>query len=150
MGAWPGLLRIKTPHRHRPPRVETQRHREPGTRPVPAAGPWQNQSASSVRTPSRARRACPGKKRAKAESCTGAGPAGLVAAKTLLHNAPAGEFTVSVFERQEGVGGLWPASASDTARLVHPLMEANQSRHTMHFSDLAWEDGTPQVPRAWQ
>ncbi|KAG5912718.1 hypothetical protein E4U42_001967, partial [Claviceps africana] len=80
----------------------------------------------------------------------GAGPAGLVAAKTLLHNAPADDFTVSVFESRDGVGGLWPASPSDTARPIQPLMEANQSRHTMHFSDHAWEDGAPQVPRAWQ
>ncbi|KAG5983080.1 hypothetical protein E4U55_000836 [Claviceps digitariae] len=80
----------------------------------------------------------------------GAGPSGLVAAKTLLHNAPAGEFKVSVFERQNGIGGLWPASKSDTTRQIHPLMEANQSKHTMHFSDHAWEDGAPQVPRAWQ
>ena len=81
---------------------------------------------------------------------TGAGPSGLVAAKTLLHNAPAGEFNVSVFERQNGIGGMWPASKSDTTRQIHPLMEANQSKHTMHFSDHAWEDGAPQLPRAWQ
>ncbi|KAL6904110.1 hypothetical protein GGI43DRAFT_311095 [Trichoderma evansii] len=29
-------------------------------------------------------------------------------------------------------------------------MVANQSRHTMQFSDLAWEDSAPQLPRAWQ
>lgn len=28
-------------------------------------------------------------------------------------------------------------------------MLANQSRHTMHFSDLAWEDKTPQLPQGW-
>ncbi|KAG6128422.1 hypothetical protein E4U38_005699 [Claviceps purpurea] len=80
----------------------------------------------------------------------GAGPAGLVAAKTLLHNAPAGAFEVSVFESQPSLGGLWPSSPSDAARLVNPLMGANQSRHTMHFSDLAWEEGAAQFPRAWQ
>ncbi|KAG6007001.1 hypothetical protein E4U21_006521 [Claviceps maximensis] len=79
-----------------------------------------------------------------------AGPSGLVAAKTLLHNAPAGEFTVSVFERQNGIGGLWPTSKSDTTRQIHPMMVANQSKHTMHFSDHAWEDAAPQLPRAWQ
>lgn len=29
-------------------------------------------------------------------------------------------------------------------------MVANQSRHTVQFSDLAWEDDVPQFPRAWQ
>lgn len=80
----------------------------------------------------------------------GAGPSGLVAAKTFLHNAPAGEFKVTVFDGQDGIGGLWPASKSDTTRQVHPLMVANQSKHTMHFSDHAWEHGAPQLPRAWQ
>ncbi|KAG6000878.1 hypothetical protein E4U54_001248 [Claviceps lovelessii] len=80
----------------------------------------------------------------------GAGPSGLVAAKTLLHNAPGGDFKVSVFERQSSIGGLWPTSKSDTTRQIHPLMEANQSKHTMHFSDHAWEDGAPHLPRAWQ
>lgn len=28
-------------------------------------------------------------------------------------------------------------------------MLANQSRHTMHFSDLAWGDAVPQLPQAW-
>ena len=28
-------------------------------------------------------------------------------------------------------------------------MLANQSKHTMQFSDLAWEDDAPQFPRAW-
>ncbi len=80
----------------------------------------------------------------------GAGPSGLVAAKTLLHNAPKGAFQVSVFDAQDGIGGLWPTSKTDTGRLVHPLMVANQSRHTMHFSDLAWDAAAPQLPRAWQ
>jgi len=34
--------------------------------------------------------------------------------------------------------------------MVHPLMLANQSKHTMQFSDLAWEAGAPELPRAWQ
>lgn len=29
-------------------------------------------------------------------------------------------------------------------------MVANQSKHTVQFSDLAWEDGSPELPRAWQ
>ncbi|KAK2612730.1 hypothetical protein QQS21_001181 [Conoideocrella luteorostrata] len=87
---------------------------------------------------------------AKTVCIVGAGPSGLVAAKTLLHNATAGEFKVSVFDLQDGTGGLWPTSKADTTRQVHPLMVANQSKHTMHFSDHAWEDNAPQLPRAWQ
>ncbi|KHN98960.1 Flavin monooxygenase-like protein [Metarhizium album ARSEF 1941] len=79
-----------------------------------------------------------------------AGPAGLLAAKNLLCNAPKDSFTVTVFDLHGGIGGLWPTSKEDTTRQVHPLMIANQSKHTMQFSDHAWEDGAPQLPRAWQ
>lgn len=61
-----------------------------------------------------------------------------------------GHFKVSVFDSQAAIGGLWPTSKTDSGRLVHPLMVANQSRHTVQFSDLAWEDSAPQFPRAWQ
>ncbi|OAA71172.1 FAD dependent oxidoreductase [Cordyceps fumosorosea ARSEF 2679] len=86
---------------------------------------------------------------AKSVCIVGAGPAGLAVAKTLLHNAPRGDFKVTVFDAQPDVGGLWPTSEADTGRQIHPLMLANQSRHTMHFSDQAWDDLTPQLPRAW-
>ncbi|TFB00452.1 putative flavin-containing monooxygenase 1 [Trichoderma ghanense] len=86
----------------------------------------------------------------KSVCIVGAGPSGLVAAKTLLHNAPKGHFKVSIFDSQAAIGGLWPTAKSDSGRLVHPLMVANQSRHTVQFSDLAWEDDAPQFPRAWQ
>jgi hypothetical protein len=74
-----------------------------------------------------------------------------VAAKTLLHNAPKDEFRVTVYDAQHDIGGLWPVSKEDTGRQVHPLMVANQSRHTVHFSDMAWEEGeAPQFPVGWQ
>lgn len=57
---------------------------------------------------------------------------------------------MSVFDAHDGIGGLWPTSKTDMDRQVHPLMVANQSKHTMQFSDHAWEDGAPQLPRAWQ
>ncbi|KAM0277838.1 hypothetical protein ACHAQH_005542 [Verticillium albo-atrum] len=79
----------------------------------------------------------------------GAGPSGLVAAKTLLYNAPKGAFKVTIFDAQKRIGGLWPVSRDDASGLVHPLMTTNQSRHTMHFSDFGWEDGEGQFPRAW-
>lgn len=73
-----------------------------------------------------------------------------MAAKSLLHDASPGSFKVTIFEAQPRIGGLWPAHKDDAAGLVHPLMVANQSKHTMQFSDLAWESGTPEFPRAWQ
>ncbi|KAG2415359.1 hypothetical protein HFD88_006550 [Aspergillus terreus] len=93
----------------------------------------------------------------------GAGPSGLVAAKTLLHNFPQGTFRPVVFERQNHIGGLWPTEASalidhgkNTPRgLIHPQMRTNLSRFTVSFCDLAWESviegpDVPIFPRAWQ
>ncbi|KAK8874231.1 FAD/NAD(P)-binding domain-containing protein [Apiospora arundinis] len=80
----------------------------------------------------------------------GAGPSGLVAAKTLLHDVAPAAFKVTVYDAQPRIGGLWPLSKDDAAGLVHPLMVANQSKHTVQFSDLAWDDNVPQMPKAWQ
>ncbi|KAK2611491.1 hypothetical protein N8I77_004827 [Diaporthe amygdali] len=82
----------------------------------------------------------------------GAGPSGLVAAKTLLHHASGSGpgFSVTVYDAQPRIGGLWPVEKSDGAGLVHPLMVLNQSRNTVQFSDLAWDGNAPQLPRAWQ
>ncbi|KAK3355492.1 FAD/NAD(P)-binding domain-containing protein [Neurospora tetraspora] len=79
----------------------------------------------------------------------GAGPSGLVAAKSLLHDQPKGTFDVTIFEAQNRLGGLWPSRKDDNAGFVHPLMAANQSKHTVQFSDLAWPDDAPEFPRAW-
>lgn len=78
----------------------------------------------------------------------GAGPSGLIAAKNLLTKKP-GAFKVHLYDAQDGIGGLWPTSKSDEKRQVHPLMIANQSKHTMQFSDHAWDEGTSQLPQAW-
>lgn len=86
----------------------------------------------------------------KAIPYPGAGPAGLTAAKALLNDAPPGTFDVTVFDAQPRIGGLWPLRRDDGAGLVHPLMAVNGSRHTIQFSDLAWDDATPEFPRAWQ
>ncbi|KAG7292780.1 hypothetical protein NEMBOFW57_002823 [Staphylotrichum longicolle] len=80
----------------------------------------------------------------------GAGPSGLVAAKSLLHDAPRGTFDVTLFDSQTRIGGLWPSNSRDATGLVHPRMVANQSRHTVQFSDLAWPEDAPHIPRAWQ
>ncbi|KAK3395379.1 FAD/NAD(P)-binding domain-containing protein [Sordaria brevicollis] len=79
----------------------------------------------------------------------GAGPSGLVAAKSLLHDQPSGTFSVTIFEAQNRLGGLWPSAKHDHAGFVHPLMVTNQSKHTVQFSDLAWPDDAPEFPRAW-
>lgn len=81
----------------------------------------------------------------------GAGPSGLVAAKTLLHQPSGSEpgYSVTVLDAQPRIGGLWPVGKDDGAGLVHPLMITNQSRNTMQFNDLAWDDDAPQLPRAW-
>ncbi|KAI0817261.1 hypothetical protein GGR55DRAFT_673099 [Xylaria sp. FL0064] len=79
-----------------------------------------------------------------------AGPSGLVAAKTLLYDAASTSFKVTIFDSQQRIGGLWPAHKSDNASLIHPLMVANQSKHTVQFSDFAWRDSDPDFPRAWQ
>ncbi|KAK4226823.1 hypothetical protein QBC38DRAFT_510112 [Podospora fimiseda] len=80
----------------------------------------------------------------------GAGPSGLVAAKSLLHDVPPGTFDVTIFDAQSRTGGLWPSKKDDNDGLIHPLMVANQSRHTVQFSDLTWPDDSPELPRAWQ
>ncbi|KAK8088982.1 hypothetical protein PG997_003943 [Apiospora hydei] len=80
----------------------------------------------------------------------GAGPSGLVAAKALLHDVAPATFKVTIYDAQPRIGGLWPLTKDDAAGLVHPLMVANQSKHTVQFSDLAWDDNVPQMPRAWQ
>lgn len=73
-----------------------------------------------------------------------------MAAKTLLHNAPKDAFKVTVFDAQHDIGGLWPTSKTDSGRQVHPLMVANQSKHTVQFSEHAWGGDAPQFPLAWQ
>lgn len=78
----------------------------------------------------------------------GAGPSGLVAAKTLTHDHK-GSFHVTVFEQSHRIGGLWPISNVDDG-MVHPEMCTNQSRHTVSFSDLAWPETSPSFPKAWQ
>jgi NAD(P)-binding Rossmann-like domain len=82
-------------------------------------------------------------------TCAGAGPSGLVAAKTLMHDAPIGSFHVTVFEQSSRIGGLWPISKVDFG-IVNPDMCVNQSRHTVSFSDFAWEEGKASFPKAWE
>ncbi|KAJ5744657.1 hypothetical protein N7533_009527 [Penicillium manginii] len=99
--------------------------------------------------------------RPKKVAIIGAGPSGLVTAKTLLHNFP-GKFAPVVFDSRFEVGGLWntgaaPTKARDASDPVtlDPRMRTNLSRFTVAFSDLAWEsviedDDIPIFPQASQ
>ncbi|KAJ5620675.1 hypothetical protein N7510_004659, partial [Penicillium lagena] len=75
----------------------------------------------------------------------GAGPSGLVTAKTLLHNFPPGTFAPTVFDSRDQIGGLWPVAWDGhvSARQLDPWMRTNLSRYTVSFSDLAWESVIP-------
>ncbi|KAF2499836.1 FAD/NAD(P)-binding domain-containing protein [Lophium mytilinum] len=91
----------------------------------------------------------------------GAGPAGLVAAKTFLHTKPA-ELEIKILEQQDRVGGMWAVQKGDPRGKVDPEMPTNLSRFTVAFSDLSWnsvdlDDGSdsenrhiPMFPKAWQ
>lgn len=73
-----------------------------------------------------------------------------MAAKSLLHDVPQGTFHVTIFDVKTRIGGLWPSEKDDVKGYVHPHMVTNQSKHTVQFSDLAWEEDDPEFPRAWQ
>ncbi|KAI6867651.1 hypothetical protein KC334_g19468, partial [Hortaea werneckii] len=88
----------------------------------------------------------------------GAGPAGLVAAKTFLQS---GQFAVSVYEKKDRLGGIWAIDESTTNGYLSPQTPTNLSRFTVAFSDLDWRyvdlhskhDGRaaklPMFPKAW-
>jgi hypothetical protein len=96
----------------------------------------------------------------------GAGPAGLVAAKTFLQT---GQFTVTVYEKSNRLGGIWALEQNSTGGFLSPNTPTNLSRFTVAFSDLDWnfvdlDDGgrdgqetagrpgrkAPIFPKAWQ
>ena len=67
----------------------------------------------------------------------GAGPGGLVAAKTFLETR---RFRVTIYEQSAALGGLW---RFDPGALGNKYLSAstptNLSRYTVGFSDLAWD-----------
>ncbi|KAF1914840.1 hypothetical protein BDU57DRAFT_305818 [Ampelomyces quisqualis] len=91
----------------------------------------------------------------------GAGPAGLVAAKTLVEK---GGFAVTVYEAADRVGGMWRAQPGEEGDKCSPAMRTNLSRFTVAFSDLSWcsvdlidpateapsSQAPPMFPTAWQ
>lgn len=96
----------------------------------------------------------------------GAGPAGLVSAKTLLQT---GQFEVTIYEKASRLGGIWALDENSRGSYLSPHTPTNLSRFTVGFSDLSWDsveitsrtsehqdDGNPpprkvpMFPRAWQ
>ena len=87
----------------------------------------------------------------------GAGPAGLVAAKTFLRT---GQCNVTIYEKADRLGGIWALDEASTGDYLSPQTPTNRSKFTVGFSDLSWEsvrlngEGTgndaPMFPRAWQ
>jgi hypothetical protein len=83
----------------------------------------------------------------------GAGPAGLVAAKTLIQRG----YNVTIFEAYDRVGGMWRAQPGESGEKCGPEMRTNLSRYTVAFSDLSWSSvelsssssEPPMFPKAW-
>lgn len=90
----------------------------------------------------------------KTVAIIGAGPAGLVAAKTLLRSNTSA-FSVRIFDKASSIGGLWNADSDHPHDgMLNPEMPTNISRFNMSFSDLAWQSiglpgHIPYFPRAW-
>lgn len=98
----------------------------------------------------------------------GAGPAGLVAAKTLLRHQNGEAFHVTVYEQSHRIGGIWALDEDSTNEgYLSAHTPTNLSRYTVCFSDLSWvsvdlatksvvddfHDGrskVPMFPKAWQ
>lgn len=93
----------------------------------------------------------------------GGGPAGLVAAKTLLQHAGGTKYKVTVFEATERVGGMWRSTPGERGEICSPHMRTNLSRFTVAFPELAWSSvdlsdpvtgaasgPPPMFPPAWQ
>lgn len=76
----------------------------------------------------------------KTVAVVGAGPGGLVAAKTLIHH-PESLFEVTIFERSSQLGGLWNLSknGSGSNGFLSPQTPTNLSKFTVGFSDLSWD-----------
>jgi hypothetical protein len=90
----------------------------------------------------------------------GAGPAGLVAAKTFKQHG----WAVTVYEAADRVGGMWRDGPGELGEKCSPEMRTNLSRYTVAFSDLPWTSidldfsnpdahplaAPPAFPKAWQ
>ncbi|CAF9929112.1 MAG: hypothetical protein GOMPHAMPRED_005319 [Gomphillus americanus] len=93
----------------------------------------------------------------KTVAIIGAGPGGLVTAKTFLHSHPRDTFQVTVFEKSNRIGGIWSVTRDQPDGIVPLDMPTNLSRFAVAFSDLDWSSldlpkGKPihMHPKAWQ
>jgi hypothetical protein len=101
----------------------------------------------------------------KSVCIVGAGPGGLVTAKTFLQT---GEFEITVYEKKDRIGGIWALDRNSKDGFLSPYTPTNLSRFTVGFSDLDWnsvdyentkgnhlQNGdightkTPMFPKAW-
>ena len=74
---------------------------------------------------------------AKKSVCiVGAGPAGLVAAKTFLRT---GRCDVTIYEKADRLGGIWALDESSVGNYLSPHTPTNLSKFTVGFSDLSWD-----------
>jgi hypothetical protein len=71
----------------------------------------------------------------KSVCIVGAGPGGLVSAKTFLDT---GKFEVTVFEEKDRIGGIWALDEKSENGFLSPWTPTNLSRFTVGFSDLDW------------
>ena len=71
----------------------------------------------------------------KSVCIVGAGPAGIVGAKTFLQT---GKFNVTVYEKDSRIGGIWALDRSSTGVFLSPYTPTNLSRFTVGFADLDW------------
>lgn len=97
----------------------------------------------------------------KSVGIIGAGPAGIVAAKSFLCE---GSYNVTVFETADRAGGMWRSMPGEYGAKCSPEMRTNLSRFTVAFCDLSWDSvdilspgpqadisGKPSMfPKAWQ
>lgn len=87
----------------------------------------------------------------------GAGPAGLVAAKTFLRT---GLCDVTIYEKSDRLGGIWALDETSVGNYLSPQTPTNLSKFTVGFSDLSWDSvglskagdhaEAPMFPKAWQ
>lgn len=96
----------------------------------------------------------------KSVCIVGAGPAGLVGAKILLGTK---QFTVTILERGDRIGGIWALDENSKDGYLGPSTPTNLSRFTVAFSDLDWKSidlssgkhgeeakqNVPMFPKAW-
>ncbi|KAK3670308.1 hypothetical protein LTR78_009762 [Recurvomyces mirabilis] len=73
----------------------------------------------------------------KSVCIVGAGPAGLVTAKTFLDTE---QFDVTIYEKHDRIGGIWALDEDTQDAFLSPFTPTNLSKFTVGFSDLDWNE----------